>query len=62
DFTDASALAVMIFILLYCPCVATVIAISREAGSWRLGAFSVLYNTAVAWLVAFMAYRIMLLV
>ncbi|MDE6099057.1 MAG: ferrous iron transport protein B, partial [Muribaculaceae bacterium] len=62
DFTDASALAFMIFILLYCPCVATVIAISREAGSWRWGAFSVLYNTAVAWLVAFMAYRIMLLV
>ena len=31
DFTPASAMAFMIFILLYCPCIATVVAISREA-------------------------------
>ncbi|MDE6130795.1 MAG: ferrous iron transport protein B, partial [Muribaculaceae bacterium] len=61
DFTAASALAFMIFILLYCPCMATVVAISRESGSWRWGAFSMLYNTAAAWLVAFGAYRLMLL-
>ncbi|MBD5421548.1 MAG: hypothetical protein HDR49_00750, partial [Bacteroides sp.] len=62
DFTAASALAFMIFILLYCPCTATIVAIIRETGSWRYGVFSVVYNTAVAWLVAFAVYRLALLV
>lgn len=61
DFTAATALSFLIFILLYCPCVATVTAISRESGSWKWGAFSVIYNTAVAWVIAFIAYRLMLL-
>lgn len=61
DFTPASALAFMIFILLYCPCVATVVAVAREAGSWRYAAFSVIYSTAVAWIISFAAYRLMLL-
>ncbi len=59
DFTPASALAFMIFILLYCPCVASITAIARESGSWRYAAFSIIYNTAVAWIVAFAAYRLM---
>jgi ferrous iron transport protein B len=61
DFTPASALALMIFILLYCPCTATVVAIIKESGHWGYGLFAVLYNTAVAWLIAFAAYRIALL-
>ena len=51
----------MVFLLLYCPCMATVTAIARETGSWRWAAFSVVYNTAVAWLVAFATYRVALL-
>lgn len=58
DFTPLSALSFMIFILLYCPCIATVTAIVRETGNWRYGAFSVVYNTAVAWLIAFAVYQI----
>ncbi|MDE5800006.1 MAG: ferrous iron transport protein B, partial [Paramuribaculum sp.] len=58
DFTAASALAFMIFILLYCPCTATIVAIVRETGSWRYGAFSIIYNTAVAWLTAWLFYLI----
>lgn len=61
DFTPASALSMMVFLLLYCPCMATVTAIARETGSWRWAAFSVVYNTAVAWLVAFATYRVALL-
>lgn len=60
DFNAASALAFMVFILLYCPCIATVIAVIKETGSWRYGAFSVIYNTLLAWLVAFAAYHIAL--
>lgn len=61
DFTPASALAFMVFILLYCPCLATVTAVAKEAGSWRYGAFSVVYNTLLAWLFAFVVYRVALL-
>lgn len=61
DFTPAAALSFMVFILLYCPCIATVTAIVRETRSWRYGLFSVVYNTAVAWIVAFAVYRIALL-
>lgn len=60
-FTSASALSFLIFILLYCPCMATVTAIVRETGSWRYGAFAAVYNTLVAWIVAFAVYRVALL-
>lgn len=58
DFTQASALAFLVFILLYCPCFATIVAICRETGSPRYGLFSIVYNTLVAWLVAFAVYQI----
>lgn len=61
DFTPASALSFMIFILLYCPCIATITAIIKETGDWRYGAFSVIYNTLIAWLLAFGVYRLALL-
>lgn len=61
DFNPANALSFMIFILLYCPCTATVVAVIRETRSWRYGLFSVLYNTLLAWAVAFGAYRLALL-
>lgn len=61
DFTAASALAFMVFILLYCPCIATVVAVAKEAGSWKYGAFAVIYNTLIAWIFAFATYRIALL-
>lgn len=61
DFTTASALSFMIFILLYCPCIATVTAIVKESGKWIYGAFAVLYNTTVAWVLAFIVYQIAVL-
>ncbi len=61
DFTPAAALSFMLFILLYCPCIATVTAIVKETGSWKYGLFSIVYNTAAAWIVSFAAYRAMLL-
>lgn len=61
DFTPASALAYMIFILLYCPCLATIMAIVKETGKIYYGVFSVVYNTAVAWVMAFIVYHIAIL-
>lgn len=60
-FTPAVALGFMVFVLLYCPCLATIVAIIKESGSWKYGAFSIVYNTAVAWVVSFIVYRVMLL-
>lgn len=58
DFTSASALAFMVFVLLYFPCMATLVAIVKETGHWGYGLFSVVCNTAVAWLAAVIAYQI----
>ncbi|MDE6297849.1 MAG: ferrous iron transporter B, partial [Muribaculaceae bacterium] len=57
-FTNASALAFMVFVLLYFPCIATLAAISRETGSWRYSLFSVVYNTGLAWIFAYLTYLI----
>ena len=58
NYSRSAALAMMIFILLYFPCIATIAAISQEAGHWRWALFSVVYNTTLAWLLAWVAYRI----
>ena len=61
-FDTAKAIAFMVFVLLYFPCIATVVAIFRESGSWKYAAFTIVYNTAVAWVLSFVVYRIALLI
>ena len=60
-FNRASAMAFMVFVLLYFPCIATLAAITRETGSWKYSLFSVVYNTGLAWIFAFITYHIVLL-
>lgn len=60
-FTAASALAFMVFVLLYFPCIATLAAIARETGSWKYSLLSAIYNTGLAWVFAFITYRIAIL-
>ena len=48
----------MVFILLFFPCIATIAAIAHETGSWKWALFSIIYNTAVAWVTAFIVYTI----
>ena len=40
---------------------ATVVAIGRETGSWKYSAFSMVYNTAIAWFIAFIIYQLLML-
>ncbi len=55
-FTPLSALSLLVFVLLYVPCVATLGAIKHEFGtSWAV--VSAVYQTAVAWLAAFIVYQ-----
>ncbi len=60
DFDKASALAFLVLVLLYFPCFATLVAIKQEAGI-RWAAFSFVYNTLLAWVLAFIVYRVALL-
>lgn len=56
--TALSALSMMVFVLLYLPCLATVIAIRRETGSYKWMLFSIAYSTGMAWIMAFSVYQI----
>ncbi len=58
DMTPLAALAFLVFALLYFPCIAALAAIGKETGSWKYAAFSFVYNTVVAWLVAFIVYNV----
>jgi ferrous iron transport protein B len=56
QFTPLSALSMLVFVLLYVPCAATLGAIKHEFGtSWALT--SAVYQTAVAWLAAFLIFQ-----
>ncbi len=56
--SPAAALAYMVFILLYFPCIATFIAIRNESGRWKWAVFTAVYTIAVAWIFAFATFRI----
>ena len=58
DFTPRSAAAFMVFILLFFPCIATIAAIADETGSRKWALFSIIYNTAVAWIAGYIVYTI----
>lgn len=60
-FTMASALAFLVFALLYFPCVATLASTIKETGNWRYGLFSLIYNTTLAWILAVFTYHIAVL-
>ncbi len=59
-FNQAVALAFLVFVLLYFPCIAVIATIKRESGSWKYALLTVLYTTVAAWLGAFVAYHIVL--
>ena len=58
----AVALAFMVFVLLYFPCIATFVAIKNETGKWRWAILLCAYTILVAWICAFAAYRLGLLI
>lgn len=56
-FTPLSAYAFMCFVLLYMPCVVVAIAMRQEFGSWKWFGVAFLYQTVLAWGVAFIVYQ-----
>lgn len=56
-FNPIVAYSFMLFVLLYFPCIAALVAVRREAGTkWML--FEILYTTGVAWIISFLFYQI----
>jgi len=56
-FTPLAAYALMVFILLYIPCAATIAAIKIETNSWFWPLFAAIYTTSIAWVVSFIVYQ-----
>ncbi|MDD4116204.1 MAG: ferrous iron transport protein B [Massilibacteroides sp.] len=56
-FSPLVAFTLMLFVLIYFPCIATVAAVIRESGSWKWGGFLILYSCTLAWLVSFIVYQ-----
>lgn len=57
-FTTPTALAFLVFILIYFPCIGVVVAIKNESESWKWALFAVFYTTSLAWIAAFFVYNI----
>ena len=61
EFSQLTAYAFLLFVLIYFPCIATVVAIKNESGSWRWATFAAVYTTVLAWIVSAAVYQIGLL-
>lgn len=57
SFTPLVAYTLMIFTLIYSPCLAALAVMKRETNSWKWPFFSMVYATTLAWIVAFGVYR-----
>jgi len=57
-WSPLTALSLIIFTIFYAPCFVTVVCIAREAGSWKWGVFSMVFNTVLAFLLATAVYQI----
>lgn len=58
QYNSLNMLALMIFVLTYIPCVATLAVVKKELGKWRYPAFMAAYTLVVAWILAFIVYQV----
>ena len=58
NMTPLSAASMLIFILLYMPCISTVAAIKNESGHWRWALFTIVYTIGLAWIASTLFYQI----
>ena len=53
-----TAFSLIIFTIFYAPCFVTVVCIAKEAGSWKWAAFSVVFNTVLAFGLSVLFYQV----
>lgn len=61
DYNLATALSLLVFVLLYVPCIAATTVFHKEAGAWKWTLFYIAYSMAIAWVLAFAVYRVSLM-
>lgn len=57
-FTPLVIVSLLLFVLIYFPCIATVVAIKEESSSWKWAVFSIVYTTTLAWVISFLVFQI----
>ncbi len=58
DRAPLSAMSMLLFVLLYMPCLSTVIAIKNESGRWRWAFFTMAYTIGLAWVVSTLVFQL----
>ena len=58
----ASAIAFIVFVMIYLPCLAASMVFAKEAGGWKYLVYLFFMTTASAWILSFIAYRITLMI
>ncbi|MCF8386957.1 MAG: ferrous iron transport protein B [Bacteroidales bacterium] len=57
-FTPLASYSFLMFILIYFPCIAVIVAIKKESGGWKWAVFMAVYTTTLAWVVSFLVYQV----
>ena len=58
NMTPLSAMSMLLFILLYMPCISSIVAIKSESGKWKWALFTMLYTIGLAWIVSTIFFQI----
>ena len=58
----ASAIAFIVFVMIYLPCLAASMVFTKEAGGWKYLGYLFIMTTLTAWILSFIAYRVTLLI
>ncbi len=58
NWNPLRAFTLMVFVMIYAPCVATLVVIRRETGTWKWAAFATLYTTTLAFTVATIIFQV----
>ncbi|MGD9304168.1 MAG: nucleoside recognition domain-containing protein, partial [Desulfobacterales bacterium] len=58
NWTPLMALGLIVFTMFYSPCFVAVICIARESGTWKWGAFAMIFNTALAFVLAVLILQV----
>ncbi len=54
----ASALAFIVFVMIYLPCLAASMVFAKEAGGWRYLFYLFVFTTSTAWVLSFITYQV----
>ena len=57
-WSPLAALGLIVFTMFYSPCFVAVVCISRESGSWKWGAFAIVFDTLLAFGLAVLIFQV----